>query len=936
MVSPLAWWLARPSVVTRDKIRRQAAIRLGIDDEYHVFISYSRFDRRWALALSRRFQRLGRGWRRRPPVRVFVDRTEPTASGEITPSVRAGLSRSRSLVLLASPASARSEWIRQELRYWRSSRSRRAVLIAYTGGALPGGGPDGAVNEEALRDLFAEEAADAPAWVDLATFQPFQWWRPATWRSRWKFADRVAALAAPVLDIPKAELYGEERRRQRRVLQAAAAAVVTVLVVGALVPVLLARQQRERHLALATTLAKGADDRQARPDLSLLLSAAAYRAAPEAAPADLPTKRAMQYAGLRRILPMPADVRVGPVRSVAVSPDGNWIGATASLTTSAGRSTGGYLLWPDAVAADLGQPPTVTPIRDTLATKLAFSPDNRSVAVGARNGQVEVRSLASVRAPIVLVRTKPAKPVIGLSFSGQGRRLAVAYGDGSVAIWDVAHRRIVAVLERAVAGVFGPDGRTLAAVDTTGVVALRDAVSYQVIRVFSSALKIRAIAFSPDGRRLAALPVGGGVVVLDPATGRYRVVPTAARSAALAYGPNDLVATDSLVITGAATARPAVTGRGWPLSTTAVTLAPDGRTLLTAGRWNERPGSGAVLRWDATPGPLAESVLSRSGAHPVLRPDGRTVGVVLPDGTVGQRAPRTGVAIGPPLTGPRFPDRLAYGPDNHLLAAVRGGRLTIWNLIDGRSRTHTFPVRRLPRTASTEAPGLEFAASGRLLATITPGGNLVLVDPRTASPVGSIVDQRVSGVAFSADGRTVAVATVRGVRLWDVGHRRARRLLTLPRGGRATAVTFVGRSSTVLGTDGRTVVRWDAATGRARPLALVPLPAGATLTHLSADPGARFVIGATTAGGVYGWDLATGASWNPQAGGATVGTGPVTSLAVADDGKSLLIGVGADRLVRWNLDPGYWRKWACDAVGRDLTVAEWHRYASGRPLRTCD
>lgn len=814
------------------------------------------------------------------------------------------------------------------------------MLIAHTGGALPGEGPDGAVNEETLRGLFAEEAqdtnhADASAWVDLATFQPFQLWRPATWRSRWKFADRVAALAAPVLDIPKAELYGEERRRQRRVLMATAAAVVAVLVVGALVPVVLARQRRERQFALATTLARSADDRRSRPDVSLLLSAAAYRAAPDAAPAYLPTKRAMQYAGLRRILPAPTDVQIGPVRGVAVSPDGNWIGAVASLTTSAGHTTGGYLLWPDA-DADLGQPPTATPIRDTLATKLAFSPDSRSVAVGAGTGRVEVRSLAAGGAPTVLVRSKSAEPVTGLSFSGQGKRLAVAYRDGSVAIWDVAQRRIVAVVERAVAGVFSPDGRTLAVVDTAGVVAIRDAGSYQVIRAFPSALTIRTLAFSPDGRRLAALPVGGGVVVLDPATGRYRVVPTAARSVAIAYGPNDLVATDSLVITGADTDRPAVTGRSWPILTTAITLAPDGRTLLTAGRWRERPGSGAVLRWDATPGPLAESVLSRSGAHPVLRPDGRTVGVVLPDGTVGQRAPGTGVAIGPPLTGSRFPDRLAYSPDNHLLAGVRGGRLTIWNLIDGRSRTHVFPVRRLPRTASTEASSLTFAASGQLLAMTTPGGNVVLVDPRTASPVGTLTDQRVAGVAVSADGLTAAVASARGVWLWDARHRRPRRLLTLPAAGPATAVTFVGRSSTVLGTDGHTVSSWDAATGRARRLTPVPLPAGVTLTQLSADPGARFVIGATNAGGVYGWDLATGASWNPRAGGATVGTGPVTSLALADDGKSLLIGVGVDRLVRWNLDPGYWREWACDAVGRDLTVAEWHRYASGGPLRLCD
>lgn len=99
--------------------------------KYWAFISYSHRDRRWAEWLLRRLEGyrlpqtlVGRETRDGPLPRrlfpVFRDRDELASSSELGVEVERALRASRYLVVICSPHSARSHWVNEEIRYFKS------------------------------------------------------------------------------------------------------------------------------------------------------------------------------------------------------------------------------------------------------------------------------------------------------------------------------------------------------------------------------------------------------------------------------------------------------------------------------------------------------------------------------------------------------------------------------------------------------------------------------------------------------------------------------------------------------------------------------------------------------------------------------------------------------------------------------------------------
>jgi hypothetical protein len=169
------------------------------DESYDAFVSYSHAaDGRLAPALQAGLQSIGKSWYQRRALRVFRDVTSLSASPQLWPTIERALERSRFFILLASPASARSEWVEQEVKWWRAHRASDTLQIVLTDGELRWDDAQGdfsassAVPPSARRWLTAE-----PQWVDL------RWARKEEHVSTRnpRFLDDVASLAVLPADL---------------------------------------------------------------------------------------------------------------------------------------------------------------------------------------------------------------------------------------------------------------------------------------------------------------------------------------------------------------------------------------------------------------------------------------------------------------------------------------------------------------------------------------------------------------------------------------------------------------------------------------------------------------------------------------------------------------------------------------------------------------
>ena len=201
---------------------------------YDAFISYSHAkDKPIATALQSIVQKLGKAWYRRRALRLFRDDASLTATPHLWPSIEQALSRSRFLILLASPDAAASRWVSREIAYWLDHNSANTVFIALTEGEL---GWDDAAGDFfwsemtplplALKNRFTTE----PRWIDLRPY------RESSAPKGAEFMGLGADFAAAIHGTPKEDLLSQEVRQQRRALTLAwssvAALVALVAVAG--------------------------------------------------------------------------------------------------------------------------------------------------------------------------------------------------------------------------------------------------------------------------------------------------------------------------------------------------------------------------------------------------------------------------------------------------------------------------------------------------------------------------------------------------------------------------------------------------------------------------------------------------------------------------------------------------------------------------------
>ncbi len=415
----------------------------------------------------------------------------------------------------------------------------------------------------------------------------------------------------------------------------------------------------------------------------------------------------------------------------------------------------------------------------------------------------------------------------GVVFTPDGERIVSAGADKAVRIWEASTGKELQKVERDKpirALAVSPDGRLLALGGADDVLLWNLADDKEVRRLKGPHNEISSIAFSPDGKQVAASAVVHSTVFLwETATGKRlneRPAHEGGQIGRLSYSADGQTIT-SYCADGTVRQWDAATGR--PLRRTeasqtgnhAAAVAPDGKSLAS-GAWGGQIRildlAGKELHsWKAHEGWVTAVAYTPDGKS--LASTGKDRAVVLWNPDTGKELRRFTVEG----TG-ELPSEVIFSPDGKLLAVVvRGQPLRLWEVASGKPR-ELVPPPAGPGAGldgSTIIESAAFSPDSRLLVTGGRDNMARLWDVTTGKQLRVFPGHAgwIISVAFSPDGRTLAVGHWRSVRLWEVSTGKERRRLDGHEGdGSALAFAPNGRTL-VCGNGDTTALVWDL-TGR--------------------------------------------------------------------------------------------------------------------------
>lgn len=907
---------------------------------YQAFISYSHAaDGKLAPAVQKSLQRFAKPWYRTRALHIFRDDDSLSANPDLWASVEQALGASEHLILLASPAAARSEWVGKEIAYWIANKPATAILVGLTDGELSWDrdSPDAAsALPDALRHTFRGE----PRITDL------RWAKTEDHLSlrnpRWSQA--IADLAAPLHGVAKDELASEEVRQHRRTLRIArgAVTVLVALTVTASALGLVAYSQYRSALSRAYA-AEATADLATHPELSLSKALQSTQIADTATGTQ----------ALRSALAT-APLRMAIASGAGANTQAAWNPAADQIAVS---TTGGAVeLW----NASTGHVERLLPARpgQSPLSQLTYSPNGTWLAGVTQAGAVvawNVRTGAQVATGSLnrQIRAAYDQPGTPTSFDGQSLLFTtvvwsisdpdglIVYGSGFNAVFllDVASGNPIRFAGRTWANgadtiVPSPDGsRWFVAWPRTQAILTLRTRRWLVLSPRISWMDGHLACWTGNGRTLAVWDPNqaqdltlrlwntqhGKQAVTFPATGGTITAVACGSGRAQSW----VAAGDQAGRVGVYSATGTTAGlAGQSQMIQAAASSPDGDYLATAGQ----DGTGRV--WDIASGRQLELLsdgnsltsiqFSRDGGL-VLTVDSRGT-VRVWDAGVGEPSVRLAQAA----TGQTYPlgfragGRLVYGLNVALgpggaAARIEWASVLLWGSATGRL------VRRITLPASIAAAPVPCIRALRPIEfcseLLPPPPSLVTGLPvlwKTGDPSSLLsqdgqVTDRLVGIAVSPDAREIAYITETGVTVVNRDDQIVARL-RLPL--RPTGLSFAERSDRLVIMTSRSLYLWTPASGRtavALPQASPPLDA-----EFSAN-GQRLVT-ANEGGDVTVWAAGAGtrvATFHPSRAyqrrvtepyGKTAPIPPVpVRVAINADGSEVAAGTAWWTVSFWNV-----------------------------------
>ncbi len=825
------------------------AVSAAAPGVYRAFLSYSHADKEIAHKLHSWLEAFripaglpGAGELLRP---IFLDEAELGAAPLLGERLHAALDASQALVLVASPTSAQSPWVADEVLHFRSTKPHAPCLAIIVAGHPFASDEAQECFPKPLKykvrdDKVTDERSD-PLAPDVS-----------------KHGEEGAflRLAAGLIGVNFSDLFDRHAAREAATIKRQRRALAKAYTIPASDAASAGHQERVLKYMLAYALE--ADDAEWReaPELEALAHDAARA---------LPCKSVLRTDGTF-------------ITQALYSPDGR-IAATV-------LSTRQCVLW----EAEEGQAIAILGDRKSSILQAAFSPDGAKLLTGSGDGAAD---LWDVPAAAHVVRfdglTGSVKHV---QFCGDGTLVAAATED-QCRLWDLRSRAVAGGVPN-----FGvptdliaisPDGWTLATAGdafASGDEAKRRVTLWDLrsggptLKLAAHSGSITCLGFSPDGRRLVTgaddqlalvWDAGSGEVVLtlmvhgDPQLTRQLAIAIqthadntdalllaahAARITDAAFSPDDSrIVTASAdktacvwdACTGAMVARFA----GHTAALSSACFSPDGAKVVTTA-FNPFPGNESD--------PIVRVWHSRSGAelHRLVGHEGAVFGAVF-DGA-GERilsygadfTARTWTAAPPhmllQLTGHKGQvlDAAFDASGARVLSRSIDGEVRLWDAHTGDTLV-AFNAAKC-RTAC-------FSPSGREIAIGARDGSLRVFDAATGGERSALsaAAANIDDLVFGTDGTQMAFTALDGAELVvRVADLKSRTLIGLAgHSGGAAHLRFARDGSRLIASDdSESIIVWDLKTGQfsrwptghsGRILDLALSPDGARLGVASGD-----------------------------------------------------------------------------------------------------
>ena len=856
---------------------------------YPAFISYSRADRQIAQTLQRNLERyvlpqaseiLGPNASDRPFRRVFRDEDELVPGQDLPGRIREGLEHSEFLVVLCSPAAAKSSWVDKELVEFVGLHGVKRIIAVVVSGEPNAGRTGVGAAHEALPPplrftvndgVVTDVPCDEPLWLD---------WRGQQRGDRLNFLRLVAALLSlsSLDDLVRRDQARERaaRRLQRRIIVG-----VSALACVAVLTAFTSYRQRQNALEIQSTYLGAESFKQSQAFDNASAAVLALAALPAGRGIVLPRRstaiaeRALVSAlNLNRLRAVFR--HGGPIQTVRFNRSG-----TRFVTASEDGT---------AMIVDIETRRVIARLtHERTVDHAVFSDDDTRVATASSDYTAAVWDAESGRKIATL--TGHTFAVDYIEFSPDGRKILTSSVDGTNRIWDAttgAQLGMIGTLNGSYNRArYSPDGRMIAG-SADGRVHLWSADSVKsIVTINAKAQDVRSIRFDGTGKRVVTAEVMG-VRIWNAASGALiRTIPESEATLDALFDPGGtrlvIVPTraDPQVL-DAATGKVVATLIGHLYNITNAWFSRDGSRVLTTSP------DGTARMWEAETG-LELLQFGHFNGVPLssaqMSPDARLVLTGTPDGLVqlwDAEIPKPAMI----LSG--HTERIVsvqYSADGtKLVTGSRDHTAIVWDARKGSPlvvlRGHTAPV-----WAATFNRDVSLVATGSMDKTA------IVWDAQSGARVATLTGHinSISEVEFSPDSRFVVTASRDWkARVWDAHSGALAK--TIQHKQPVNMAHFSPDGQTVLTvSNDATAMLWNRTTDD-----LKVLRHPAKVLDGAFDSQGRRVVTACDDGAVRIWDVRTGALLRTMGGHAdTVNavqfdpTG-LRVLSVSDDALGLL------------------------------------------------